>query len=99
MKNNIKVDKDLKKVLIIGANGFLGTKILQFRDKKEILNNNLFLIASDLNNHNIEQNIPFHYIDITNEEDTVNKIIDSLKIVFNQESILLAEQKTDIQFV
>ena len=91
MKNNIKVDKDLKKVLIIGANGFLGTNILQFRDKKEVLNNNLFLIASDLNNHNIEQNIPFHYIDITNEDDTVNKII---KI--SPDIILLTAAMTDV---
>jgi len=91
MKNNIKLDNNLKKVLIIGANGFLGTYILQFSDKKEVLNNNLFLIASDLNNGNIPQDIPFHYIDITNEEDTLNKII---KI--SPDIILLTAAMTDV---
>jgi len=91
MKNNIKVDNNLKKVLIIGANGFLGTNILQFRDKKDVVNNNLFLIASDLNNDNIPQDIPFHYIDITNEEETVNKII---KI--SPDSILLTAAMTNV---
>ena len=75
MKNNIKVDKDLKKVLIVGANGFLGNNILLFRNEKGTLNNNLFLIASDLNKDNIQQDIPFYYVDITKSNDIIEKII------------------------
>lgn len=91
MKDNIKVDKDLKKVLIIGANGFLGTNILQFRKAKEILDQNLFLIASDLNKDNLNQEIPFYYIDITNEENTINKIVELYPQI-----IILSAAMTDV---
>ncbi|MEE9379285.1 MAG: SDR family oxidoreductase [Candidatus Lokiarchaeia archaeon] len=91
MKNNIKIDNNLKKVLIIGANGFLGTNILQFRKNKEILDQNLFLIASDLNNDNIDQEIPFYHIDITNEENTINKIIE-----LSPQIIILLAAMTDV---
>ena len=35
MKPNIKIDSNLKKILIIGANGFLGTNVIQFRDRNK----------------------------------------------------------------
>lgn len=76
MKNNINVDNNFKKVLIIGANGFLGTHLLQFRNEKEILDQNLFLIASDLKKDYINHEIPFYYIDITDKEKTIKKIIE-----------------------
>lgn len=76
MKSNIKIDTNFKKVLIIGANGFLGTHLLQFRNEKEIFDQNLFLMASDLKKDNINQEIPFYYIDITDKENTIKKIIE-----------------------
>lgn len=91
MKNSIKVDNSIKKVLIIGANGFLGTNLLQFSKNKTNFDQNLFLIASDLYNDNIIQEIPFYYIDITNEENTLNKIID-----ISPQIVILTAAMTDV---
>ena len=74
MKNNIKIDKKSKRILIIGANGFLGKNILQFRNEREIQEQNLFFIAADLKNTNLDNSIPFYYINITKTEDTIKKI-------------------------
>lgn len=74
MKNNIKIDNNLKKILIIGGNGFLGRELLNFRNNKKINKENYFLIAADLHNRHMEQNIPFHIMDITNVQNTKEKI-------------------------
>lgn len=74
MKNNIKPNKNLKTVLIIGANGFIGTNIFKITKLKDFLQQNLNLIAADLSNSNLSSNIPFHKIDITNYDQTNNKI-------------------------
>jgi len=74
MKNTIKIDKKSKRILIIGANGFLGKNILQFRNEREIQEQNFFFIAADLKNTNIDNSIPFYHIDITKTEDTIKKI-------------------------
>jgi len=43
MKPNIKIDSNLKKILIIGANGFLGTNLIQFRDRNKKIYQDSFL--------------------------------------------------------
>jgi len=76
MKGNTKIDKNLRRILIIGANGFLGTNIIQFRDQnKNVFHDSLF-IAADLQNTNIEKVIPFYYIDITKHNDSFKKIVE-----------------------
>ncbi|MFX1500370.1 MAG: SDR family oxidoreductase [Promethearchaeota archaeon] len=74
MKNNIKTDKNLRSVLIIGANGFLGKNLSNLMNRENSLKHNLNLIAADLDNSNITSKIPFHTIDITNDYQTTKKI-------------------------
>lgn len=74
MKNTIKIDKKLKKILIIGANGFLGKNIIQIRNERKIQEQNFFFIAADVKNTNIANSIPFYYINITKTGDTIKKI-------------------------
>ena len=75
MRTNIIDDKNLQKILIIGANGFLGKNILRTRHKNKTLSQESTFIAADLQNNNIEENIPFWFIDITNDNETLKKII------------------------
>lgn len=75
MKSNINYDNNLKKVLIIGSNGFLGSNFFTFDNKNEILNQNLNLVASSLHNSILDKEIPFCQIDITNKKDTIKKIV------------------------
>ncbi len=74
MKNTMKIDKPLKKILIIGANGFLGSNILQLREIKEIRNLNYQFLAADVENSTIPRNVTFYHINITNPNDTLKKI-------------------------
>ena len=90
MKNNILIDDNLK-ILIIGANGFLGTNLLQFQHKCDIKNRKVQFIAADLKNSNILPKIPFYHIDITNTNDTLKKII---KI--SPDIIILTAAMTDV---
>jgi len=91
MKNNIKIDRDQKKILIIGANGFLGTNLIQYRDRNRKIYQDYFFIAADLQNNNVEKAIPFHFIDITNHESTYKKIV---KI--SPDIIILTAAMTDV---
>lgn len=74
MKSNINLDNNLKKVLIIGSNGFLGSNFFTLDNRKEIINQNLHFIASSLHNSILDKTIPFYQIDITNKKDTIKKI-------------------------
>ncbi len=74
MKNNINIDKTTEKILIIGANGFLGLNIFKILDKKENKDQNFSFIAADLRNINIPTDFPFFHIDITNSGETLKKI-------------------------
>ncbi len=91
MKNNIKIDRDQKKILIIGANGFLGTNIIQNRGRNGKFYQDSFYIAADLYDNNIEKGIPFHFIDITNHKSTYKKIV---KI--SPDVIILTAAMTDV---
>ncbi|MFX1239130.1 MAG: SDR family oxidoreductase [Promethearchaeota archaeon] len=71
----MQIDNSKRKILIIGANGFLGGSILQLQDNQDIQDKNFFLIAADIDNSFISKEIPFYYIDITNPEDVMRKII------------------------
>ncbi len=53
MKNTMTVDKHSKTILIIGANGFLGSNFLNLRKFKEYSNLNYQFIAADKENSNI----------------------------------------------
>ncbi|MFW9821468.1 MAG: SDR family oxidoreductase [Candidatus Thorarchaeota archaeon] len=74
MKNITKIDKDFKKILIIGANGFLGSRFLQLKKNEEIKHHNFQFIAADVKNSNIPLDTEFFYIDITQPKDTLKKI-------------------------
>lgn len=75
MKNIIKIDENLKKILIVGANGFLGTNLLNLYEKEESINKNFYFSAADLEKTYLKQSIPFYYIDITKSVDTIKKIV------------------------
>ena len=91
MINNIKIDKNLVKTLIIGANGFLGSNILSLTSIKRSLNKHFYFIAADLKNSNIPAEIPFYHIDITNSKVTTKMI---LKI--SPTIIILTSAMTDV---
>ena len=70
----MKIDKPLKNILIIGANGFLGANIIQLRNTKDIEDLNYQFLAADIENSNIPRDLTFYHIDITNLHDTIKKI-------------------------
>ncbi len=74
MKISTKIDRNKKKILILGANGFLGSKIIQLRSKNKLLYNDFSFIAADLHNNYIEKVVTFFHIDITHQEDVYKKI-------------------------
>lgn len=76
MKNNIDIDNDSRKILIVGANGFLGTNLLQFQRNNEQYKQKFNLVAADLKNTNIEKGVPFYHIDITKYRDTMDKVLE-----------------------
>ncbi|MFX1383492.1 MAG: SDR family oxidoreductase [Promethearchaeota archaeon] len=82
-----------QKILIIGANGFLGNNILFFQNVYDLKEQKFSFIAADLNNSNVDENIPFHYIDITKSDDTIKKI---KKI--NPDVVLLTAAMTDVDY-
>lgn len=74
MKNTIKTDNSSKKILLIGANGFLGTNILQIGTKYEKNFQHFKFLAGDIENTNITPDVPFYYINITKKENIMNII-------------------------
>ena len=91
MKNNIEIDKDAKKILVIGANGFLGSNLLKFKENPQITEQKISLIAGDLQNSHIDPSIPFYRIDITKAKTTCNTILS-----INPEVIILAAAMTNV---
>jgi dTDP-4-dehydrorhamnose reductase len=75
MNNTIKTDNNSNKILLIGANGFLGSNLLSLSKKDEYRPQKFFFIAADRNNSNISKSIPFHQMDIIKARDTFKKII------------------------
>lgn len=75
MKISTKIDKNKNKVLIFGANGFLGSNILQLRSKNELIYRDFSFIAADLHNNYIDKDVPYYHIDITHQEDVYKHIV------------------------
>ena len=60
------------KVLIIGANGFLGSNLIQ---KANLEYDDYFsIIAADISNSALDSTIPFYHIDITKKDEVINKV-------------------------
>jgi dTDP-4-dehydrorhamnose reductase len=91
MKNTMMVDKHSKTILIIGANGFLGSNILQLRKTKEVRDLNYQFLAADIENSNIPIDVTFYHINITNPQDTLKKIE-----VISPDVILLTAALTNV---
>jgi dTDP-4-dehydrorhamnose reductase len=85
------VDKHSKTILIIGANGFLGSNILQLRKTKEVRDLNYQFLAADIENSNIPIDVTFYHINITNPQDTLKKIE-----VISPDVILLTAAMTNV---
>ena len=85
------VDKHSKTILIIGANGFLGSNILQLRKTKEVRDLNYQFIAADIENSNIPIDVTFYHINITNPQDLLKKIE-----IISPDVILLTAAMTNV---
>ena len=75
MKISTKLDSNKNKILILGANGFLGSNIIQLRSKNKKFFKDFSFIAADLHNNNIDKAVPFYHIDITHQEDVYKRIV------------------------
>ncbi len=84
-------NKNFKKVLIIGANGFLGNELLQFKDSNLLKEQELSFLAADVMNNNIQEGVSFIYLDITKKEKVVEKIIK-----FSPEVVILTAAMTNV---
>jgi dTDP-4-dehydrorhamnose reductase len=60
------------KVLIIGANGFLGSNLIQKANLKEF--SHFSLVGGDISNSVVDPSVPFYNIDITKRVDVINKV-------------------------
>jgi len=87
MRDNTAIDENVKKILIIGANGFLGRNLLRFGNKSPKFN----FIAADLENEYIDENITFCHIDITKYEDLLKKLT-----LISPDFIILTAAMTDV---
>ncbi|GAG53837.1 unnamed protein product, partial [marine sediment metagenome] len=74
-KNSTKIDRNKNKILILGANGFLGSNIIQLRSENKVIFKDFSFIAANLHNNYIDKAVPFYHIDITHQEDVYNKIV------------------------
>lgn len=81
----------MKKLLLIGANGFLGTTILAIYKKNKKLQEKYSIIAGDISKENITADVEFYTIDITMQERIQSKIA---KI--NPDLIILTAAMTDV---
>jgi dTDP-4-dehydrorhamnose reductase len=91
MKNTMTVDKHSKTILIIGANGFLGSNILQLRKTKEVRDLNYQFLAADIENSNLPIDVTFYHINITSPQDTLKKIE-----IISPDVILLTAAMTNV---
>ncbi|MHA1413973.1 MAG: dTDP-4-dehydrorhamnose reductase [Promethearchaeota archaeon] len=74
MINNIRKDDFEIKILVIGANGFLGSNFFSKTNNEYFLNKRINIIASGLHASILNNDIKFYKIDITNKRETINKI-------------------------
>lgn len=81
----------MEKVLIIGANGFLGTNLIKAYEEDSKFQKNFSLTVADIENSNIPETIPFFQLDITKKEE-VSKILSKI----NPDIIILTAALTDV---
>jgi dTDP-4-dehydrorhamnose reductase len=81
----------LEKILLIGANGFLGKNVINLYKSENKLKNKFNLVAADINNTNIPSDIPFHNIDITKQEDLTENLL-----LIEPDIIILTAAMTDV---
>ncbi len=79
------------KILIIGANGFLGKNMLTLKSIEQFHEENLKFLAADVARQNIPKKIPFFNIDITNYNQTLNQLKKS-----TPDFVLLTAAMTDV---
>jgi len=91
MKNNIKIDDSSKKILIIGANGFLGNQLLQIGKNYKESTTDFEIIAADILNNYILPEIPFYFLDITKPQEVTKKILE-----ISPEVIILTSAITNV---
>jgi len=91
MKSSTKIDRNKNIILILGANGFLGSNIIQLRRKNKIVDKDFSFIAADLHNNNIDKVIPFNHIDITLQEDVYKRIV-----ILSPDIIILTAAMTNV---
>ena len=60
------------KILIVGANGFLGSILIHRANLK--YESDYFLVAGDISNSVVDPKVPFYHIDITKKQDVINKV-------------------------
>jgi dTDP-4-dehydrorhamnose reductase len=81
----------MKKITLIGANGFLGKNVIKLYKSDDKLKNKFNLVAADIDNTNISSDIPFHYIDITKQEDLTENLL-----LIEPDIIILTAAMTDV---
>ncbi|MGQ4875841.1 MAG: SDR family oxidoreductase [Promethearchaeia archaeon] len=91
MSDNTTIDKNKKKILIIGANSFLGRALIECKIKNQIINNEYFIIAASLGKKIFSQKIPFYNVDITNI-----KSVDNLFNKINPNIAILTAAMTNV---
>jgi len=91
MKISTKIERNKNKILILGANGFLGSNIIQLRNKNKLIYKDFSFIAADLHNNYIDKTVPFYNIDITHQEDVYNRIVS-----LSPEIIILTAAMTNV---
>ena len=74
--------KDKKRVLVVGAAGFIGTYLID-----ELLKNRFNVLAADINDigraHYEQQGVSFEFIDVTNKNDIQKLLATSVDAVIN----------------
>ncbi|MBD3213853.1 MAG: dTDP-4-dehydrorhamnose reductase [Candidatus Lokiarchaeota archaeon] len=81
----------MKKLLIIGANGFLGKNLLRVYNQNSLYKNSYEIYTADLQNSNIPENFSFKKLDITNKEEMYEYIQ-----YIHPEIIILTAAMTDV---
>jgi len=93
MKHTTNLGNDQKKILVIGANGFLGKNLLQFSNKVPTSKQTFSFLAADLEKSHIPSENQYYYINITNRKDTIKKILH-----LSPDIILLTAALTDVDY-
>lgn len=81
----------MKKVLIIGANGFLGKTLIELYKSENQFKKRFELVAADINTTNIPSDIPLYIMDITNQRQLMEK-----SLMIKPDIIILTAAMTNV---